>query len=428
MAGFARRAVAVVLPLTLLTLAAGSGSVVSLWSVAKPGRWVLLGVLFVLAAAQARPLRAVPAGWIAAAAFVALALESAAWSVEPRLTVERIATVGVVFATAALLARERELVLRGLLVGAVLVALAGLVVLPLAHHDAVLSATGGAGWRFQGLGQNPNTVPLLLAAAAPIALWWTLTRNALLGGAALVLFAGEIAFSGSRGSLVAAVGGTTVTALACLGSLRSRALAVGAIIATALACIGIAKLPQPASATTTSTPGATATVPPSKGINAETVFRQQDEIGFPPNGKYVPPSSLPRTVFGTSGRAESWHGAIEQGKQRPLAGYGFGTEEHVFVDRFFSYESGLVENGYIGLFLQVGLAGLGVFLAVLGLLAWGGVRAVRERRGGAAAAGIGVLAAAMLVELVQSGFLSVGNIAAAAIWLAVLPLALPERA
>jgi O-Antigen ligase len=267
-------------------------------------------------------------------------------------------------------------------------------------------------------------VPLLLCVALPIAMWWALTRRGAaqaLGIALVVLFAGEIAFSGSRGAVIAAAGGTLVTALTCVRSGPARALAVGAVALGALVCIEAAKLPQAnASVVAPASPGA---VPvPTKAIDAQQVFRQEDEIGFPLRGAYTP--AVPRTLFGSSGRGESWNGALQQGKQRPVAGYGFGTEEHVFVDRFFSFEGRLVENSYLGLFLQLGVVGVVLLVALLAVLFWSGVRALRARPRSAAAAATGVLLAAVLAGMTQSGLLSVGNIAAAAIWLCVLPLAL----
>src|SRR5262249_55577526 len=139
---------------------------------------------------------------------------------------------------------------------------------------------------------------------------------------------------------------------------------------------------------------------------------------------------VPRTLLGSSGRAQAWAGALRQGAQRPVAGYGFGTENKVFVDRFYSFEGIFVENTYLGLFLQGGAAGLGLFVGLLVALGWSVLRLVRAphvgRGPGAAAAG--VLVAAILIGMTQSGLLSVGNIATTSIWLCVLALPLLARA
>jgi hypothetical protein len=430
------RAIAVVLPLTILLLAGGSSSVPRFRELAVHARWLGLFALAALAVAQlaAQRVRLVlPFAWAAAAGFVLVALESALWSVDPRLTVGRVVTVCVVFAAAAALAlgaarpeTAATRVLDGVLAGAAAVALASLVVLVLSHGDAVLPATAGAGWRFRGVGESPNTVPMLLCLALPIAVWSTLARTGparVTGIACTLLFTGEVAVSGSRGALIAAVGGTLVTALACAHTMRARVVAVAAVIVAALVCVKVAELPKPVPIV--AAPGSS-TSSGTEAPSATPIFALEDEIGFPPHGAYRPP--VARTPFGASGRAEAWNGALEQWAKRPVAGYGFGTEEHVFVDRFFAYESRLVENGYLGLLLQVGAAGLAVFLVLLAALVACGVRLLRSPlRTGPAAAASGVLGAAMLVEMGQTGFLSVGNIAALSIWLAVLPLPLLAR-
>src|SRR5205814_1028627 len=113
-----------------------------------------------------------PAAW-AAAALVVLALASAAWSVEPRLSVERAVSLGLLFLACMLvgaLARPERLLV-GVLCGASAVAIAGLLVLAVAHDRAVQPVSYATPARYQGFGQDPNTVALLLAVATPIAVW-----------------------------------------------------------------------------------------------------------------------------------------------------------------------------------------------------------------------------------------------------------------
>ncbi len=414
-------AVEVALPVTIVFFAFGSSSSSVLLRVGGPGRWVALAVLGALAFAVVVARDAilpVSSAWLLALGFAVLAFESAAWSVDARLTLERGATLAVLFVAAFVLAREPVVVLRAVLWGAAAVAVLSLVVLVVARHDAVLSATAGTGWRFRGLGTNPNTVPMLLAPALPLALWAVLTwRGALrwLGGVLFLLFAGELAVSGSRGAIVAGFGGAAATALVVGRSPRAKVALVAALTILAVACFAIGKLPSPveeAPATAATTP-----VAKTRGVDAEQVFRLQDEIGFPFRGAYRPP--VPRTFLGSSGRAQAWEGSLEQSEQRPVAGYGFGTENEVFVDRFYGFEGDFVENTYVGLFLQLGIAGVAVFVALLVSLARAFARA---RRSNPAAAAGGALVAAVLIGMTQTGLLSVGNIAAVAIWTCVLTL------
>jgi O-antigen ligase len=139
--------------------------------------------------------------------------------------------------------------------------------------------------------------------------------------------------------------------------------------------------------------------------------------------------TLRRTFFGSSGRVDAWTGALHQALERPLLGFGFGTEADVFVDRYYYFVGGRPENAYIGLALQLGLIGLVSFVALLGALAAAGVRAVRGPRRPVAAAGLGVLAAGLVLAVVQSYPYSAGDIATLTLWtsLFLLPAVLRER-
>jgi hypothetical protein len=428
-------AAAVLLPVTVVLFAFGSSSVRELVSIGSKGRWLALLVLAGIAIARVfgRGVRlpAPPAAWAVAAVLVVVGVESALWSVDPRLTIGRIFTVGVLFVTAAALALGDDpqaaatQVLLGVLRGIGAVAVISLLVLAVSHGDAVLPATAGAGWRFRGVGLNPNTVSMLLAIGLPVAVWRT-QRARWEGFALVLLFAGEIGFSGSRGALLAGFAGAIVTAVVLAPSPARKAAAAAALVVLALVAFESSKLPQP-EPVVAAPPSSGPQAKPTRGADVEQVFRLEDELGFPLGGAYRPPA--PRSFLGSSGRAQAWDGALRQGARRPVAGYGFGTENHVFVDRFFAFQGGFVENTYIGLFLQLGLTGIVLFAALLATLAWSGVRAVR--RGVVApqaACGLGVLLAAALIGMTQTGLLSVGNIAASSIWVCVLMLPLLARA
>ena len=86
----------------------------------------------------------------------------------------------------------------------------------------------------------------------------------------------------------------------------------------------------------------------------------------------IPASASPtrtrreRTLTGSSGRTEAWRGALGLAADRPLVGYGFGTEDRTFVDRYVFFNSNVPENSYIGILLQLGLVGLLLLLALVG--------------------------------------------------------------
>jgi O-antigen ligase/polysaccharide polymerase Wzy-like membrane protein len=420
----ARAAVPLAAALAVFLTAAGSSSVHALVRVGHPGRWAALVLLLAASARWAwdsrAALRVDPVAAGAAAFLVLLGVASSAWSVDPRLTYEKAVTFAVLVCVALLIAQAvggrrdaAELVLAGLVAGAVAVALAGLLVLAVAHGDAVEVATTNLPPRFKGMGQDPNTSSLLFAIATPIAVWLVATartaRGRLVFGCATALLSGSIVASGSHGALVAAtVGSGVVAALAA----RRPALALTAaatVAAVAAAGFWIETLPQPSSTNPPRTASATPAPTPKPGYtDAEINTPLDGELGIP-----LPGQSLRRHLTSSSGRTQAWGGAIRQAEQRPVAGYGFGTESRVFVDRWSTFTGGVPENSYVGIALQLGVAGLLAFAAVV----VGLVRGARGQGRRFAAVGLGVLAAALAAAVGQSYVYSVGNVAALTVWI-----------
>jgi putative inorganic carbon (hco3(-)) transporter len=386
--------VAATLAVTVFAFAAGSSIEYHVLLYARTYRWVCLFVLLGLAlvsAAVSGPRNRLPWGFLAlAAALVALTLASATWSVDPSLTLRRAGSLVVLFSIAvALLLVSPRRVSMGLLAGAVAVGIAGVGTLALDHDAAVQPASTQYPARFQGFEQNPDTAALLFALAIPLAVYLLLTARTftarLLLTAALLLFAGSITASGARGPMLGALVGTLVVVVATAGG-RGRLVLAGLTIAVFAACVGISRIPQ------------AKPVPPS-GSNGPTIRR---------------------TLFTSSGRRAAWAGALHQAEDRPVAGYGFGTEALVFVDRYADFDSDLVENSYIGAVLQLGIAGLALLLGIavvaLGTFARAPARGVQAAFAGAAVA-------ALVVAITQSFLFSVGNIATATAWISLFLVA-----
>jgi O-antigen ligase len=352
--------------------------------------FTLLGVALVCAAAT-RTRRRLPWTFLSlATALVALATVSAAWSVDASLTLRRAGSLALLFAVAAaLLAASPRRVLVGLLGGAVAVGLAGLATLAFDHAAAVQPASTQYPARFEGFEQNPNTAALLFALAVPIAVYLLLATPTLparlVVGAALLLFAGSITASGSRGPMLGGLAGALVV-VGGVASGRRRLVLAAAAVAVFGACLGISRIPQAKPA-------------PAASSGAPTIRR---------------------TLFTSSGRRAAWSGAIRQAADRPVAGYGFGTEALVFVDRYAAFDSDLVENSYIGAALQLGLAGLVLLLAVV-LAALGPF--ARAPSAGIDAAYAGVAVAALVVGVTQSYLFSVGNIGTLTAWVSLFLVA-----
>jgi hypothetical protein len=368
-----------------------------------------------------------PVVW-AAVAFLALAAASTAWSVDPSLTAPRTAALALTLAAGIGLASvgagrpslvEESLV--ALLLGAAAVALLGLLVLSMSHDAAVQPATTQYPARYRGLGQNPNTVAQLLALAVPLSIWAFDWARTILGkstaAAAFVLFDASIVASGARGPLLAAFVATLLYLLVRARSTRGRLVAVAVAVLVLALDAGLTQIPK--------------ALPPSPGSARQ---RQSSPAPPQPNVELVQPladelgaksgASIHRSLLGTSGRLRAWHGALDQAAHRPLAGYGFGTEDRVFADRYYGFDSSLPENSYIGTLLQLGIVGALAFAALLATVAAAGFRAVRGASPGRleAAACASVVAAGLVVALTQSYLTSVGNVATVTFWVAALLL------
>jgi O-antigen ligase len=124
-----------------------------------------------------------------------------------------------------------------------------------------------------------------------------------------------------------------------------------------------------------------------------------------------------RSFLSSSGRVEAWKGALRQAEQRPLLGYGFGTESRVFVDRYYTFVAGLPENSYVGLALQLGTLGVLALLGLVAILVLPARRALLGPRRTLVAACTGAVLAGLVLAGVQSYVYAVGNIAAATFWI-----------
>ena len=413
-------AILVALPATIVAVACGSSWSTGLRDVAHPARAILLVALCALAVVHAAgrraALRPVTAPLLAAGALVAVAAVSSAWSVAPRHTVARAAGFFLVLLAAAALAagvaddrRAARRLLASVLVGAVAVALVGLLVYAVWPNDAVQAATGQVGARFRGVGENPNTAAMLFAVTLPLAVLLGLearsARGRLAAAAAFALLAGSLAMSGSRGALFGAVAGVLVFGLAAVVRPAGRLAAVAGAAVLGLAAVGLGSLPEPLSATEAAKlKSPSANTERRTPNDAEYSFRLEDELGY--RSGYRPPAS--HSLIGGSGRREAWRGALRQGDARPVAGYGF-------VDRYADFQGGVPENSYLGAYLQLGAVGVLALLALLAGLAFTGVRLLaRDRR--LAAASLGVLGAGAVLALVQSYLYVAGNTATLALW------------
>jgi O-antigen ligase len=266
---------------------------------------------------------------------------------------------------------------------------------------------------------------MLLAVALPLAAVFLASakspRERAAVGVLLLFFLGSIVASASRAALAAGCGALLVLGVLGLDRPRSRVAAAAAVVLVFAISVLITQIPQARREQSSSPPraaGLTSAVGRSRLLNAELYRRLEDDVGHPPYGSNE--VHIRRTLFGSSGRAQAWDGALQQALDRPVAGYGFGTEQHVFVDRYISFEGGVPENSYLGLLLQLGFAGLAAFLVIPAVL-FVGLRASLPRLDNEArtlaAACAAVVAGALVIAFAQSYVYSVGNVATASVWI-----------
>jgi O-antigen ligase len=425
--------------LTIFLFALGSSSVPQATQYGSKLRWIALLMVLVLALVLlvARggvvPDRRVG---VLVALFGLIALVSSAWSVDPRLSVGRAGSFLVLLvitgALAASLANESQAIdaiLMAVVLGATIVCLSGLIVLAWSPGDAMQYTTPA---RWKGLGQNPNTVPMLAALAAPLALRLLIEstrRRRYVGLICLASAYVTVVASGSRGALLASLGGLLVTAVLIEQTRLFRLSSVVALVAVfAVSVLAnnalLRRVPAPSTATeppsrTSPTPAVTSGRGASLGYTAasSSLPAMQDEIGSLSSG------ADHSSTFDSSGRIVAWRGAIAQAEKRPILGYGFGTEERVFVDRYYYFEGSRPENSYIGLFLQLGIVGVIGFLAIVLALVPAVTRGIRSSGARSrVAAASGAVIAGLVLAVGQSYVYAVGNIATVSFWLCVAML------
>jgi O-antigen ligase len=404
-------------------------------SVGRPARWLLIGLLLAFAVARASlcgPDWRFPRATAAAiGVFCGLGLVSIAWSVHPRGTLERAVGEVVVLGALGLLAgcvasrpSLAEGMLDGVLAAAAVVALAGFVYWLVEPSSASIAATTEYPSRYQGIEQNPNTAALLLAIGMPLAFRRALAAQTAAPRVAFVLlaaaFAASISAAGSRGALGA--GFLALLVVVALAPLRGRvraglaALVVAGLVVSAWAMTIPKALPPTAAAA----PAVQSDVASRReGVDAERYLPLGQEIGNPWWTHRAGTSR--RSLFNTSVRLRALRGSVRLAAGRPVLGYGFGAEQWAFFNRYYAFNSGNPENGYAGIFLQIGVVGLALFLSVLALCFVPGVRAcLRAARAGVPLAAVGAAAAGLLLGVSQSFFHGPGGIAYVAFWTSLL--------
>jgi O-antigen ligase len=120
------------------------------------------------------------------------------------------------------------------------------------------------------------------------------------------------------------------------------------------------------------------------------------------------------------GRFEAWDVAVDLLRQRPLRGYGFGTEDILFAKfgiRFFTHGGAMVHNSYLGLSLQVGILGAAVFFFLIFLVVIKGIQASMKTKDLMFSILTGTLVAGLVISFTESWLYSAGNSQSLPFWI-----------
>jgi len=377
-------------------------------------RWGALAALALAALPVLR--RGLPrTPWLASLALLPVfGFVSAAWSVDPRLSVERSVSFGalLVVVVAVGLAcvsdeREQHLLLDGVAVLVVAVALASLAALALGD--------GTYNRQLRGIFENANGLGLFFGLAYPFLARWLVRRG--LGGGRFVLVALCVAVglaSHSRSGLLATIVASVWFEWASNRNRWFFAAVVVAAVALGAGLVGGALHSSRSSS------------PPPLAVRALVLV-------VPPPTPDVTEASQSMSFAErlTGSRSDAWRAAIHLFDNRPTLGYGFGTGDQLFARyhvRFALFQGANPNDAYLQLLLEVGVVGCLVFLVPLGAAVGA---AVRDRRAGSfgSSVGGGVLFAGLATAIVESIFTSAGAPWESFLWLgATLAVLRPQAA
>jgi glycosyltransferase involved in cell wall biosynthesis/O-antigen ligase len=316
----------------IAAIALGSASYPALKETGLEERWIALGTLAAWPLVSRR-LPRLPASrllLVGLGTFIGLALLSVAWSIDRALTLGRTGAFALLLFVALLavpahtqLPHERRALARAL---AALLVAGAVCALVLGVADPATSRTYGP---LRGWLENSNTLGLWCAALAPCLLAVHSRRLAMAGGIAV---AAAIVWSESR-SAIFALSAVLLLLLPVSGWKR---LGLAGLVGTVILVLAL-------------TPA-------------------REALRYTGLGKFSGSGDFIRSVTGA--RSEAWDVTARLVALEPLEGFGFGTGDRVFrlsgADKQFQYfEGNNPHNAYLQLLLELGIAGVIVFGAVL---------------------------------------------------------------
>ncbi len=358
-------------------------------------RWVVLGILVVKemtywAFAKAIRVR-LTAAHVAFAAFLALALASAVYSVDPELSFKRALSV-LLFGMVVFLYfwRQTDRAQVRMDLAAFVASLVPVVYLAEAGYALLVPDHAFLGGRLRGLSGNPNGLGELVMITLPLVYWDLLRRRPggrrILAAGTLALGLGLLVLSGSRASFLA----LGVAVLLMTYRLAPRYF-LGMLLAVAALFVLERTYHGPLSAA------------PAPGAQPGLAERLAD---------YADPA----------GREEAWAKAWRMGLERPVWGHGFGTARQTFGElEFARHSGGYPHNFVLHVFLDLGFVGVAAVLVLHVVLISYAVRCLGRGRA-RAETGLPALAGALYLAglanaLFESWMFSAGSPTAFPFWL-----------
>ncbi len=446
-------------------------SEVSGW-VLEYGRWIPLGLLVLVVGIRVVLARRLPRRieWfdLCAVCFLAVAVASNSYSIEPRLTLPRSLTLVLAYVAVfwGIWPDGSDItpdhVARALVSAVAAVLVVNLVAGPFLQPFDMA-------WRLQGAMARPNTLGILLALALPLALWWADTHPGRVAAAQVGTMLLMLLASQSRTGVFGAIAGAGYYAFHRFAAHRRLLVTVAsvALVMTVLVPQAIwvvseisgrrdylqAKEAQ-VRLSEVRLRAAEQEVNRRQGQEAAEVSRSRRQLERAREAHESAKAQLaaaepqvtlrealdltanPRSLeFNTaSGRTVVWKLGLDYLKQRPWLGFGFGTEELVLNEQGFdatysAFFGSYFHNSYLGLALQVGLIGSVLFFFPLAALTWSEWRS-REVFSHARLrfALRATLLTGLVVSCLESWVYSMGNAFAFFYWTSIMLLAWTNRA
>ncbi len=412
-------------------------------------RWVplfFLGLAALLIAvrnrALPRPLNKADAVMLG---FVALALLSSLHSIDPEITLLRGLSVllmyGAVFWGVWVYADEfgADEVVR------IIVATAA-IVFGLHIAFGLLDPGGSMPYhgRFRGWAHNPGTPGGQVALLLPLALWLALKRSRwqhwLLVGAMLLI----LILSQTRSEFAAAGVGSFYLLWRALPRRRWLVLAsvlIVLVIGFAWVEVGPRLFPSgdhvisALNSKVASERGTVESEVASERGTVESMGVGRSEVaGVASEQSWLTkPNIRTEDAINLSRRTEKWIKGVQYLVEKPLLGFGFGTEDQLFafhgIDiQDYMHTGAYIHQSYLGLALQLGLLGAALFFIPLGLLVVREIgRISSSRHDVLRSALLAVVIAALTSAFMTSWLYSMGNEAALPFWICVMLLVRTPR-